>query len=196
MSNRPTGNWEWLGDDYRPSNGVRGPTMRRREMVALSAGALASAVLYACGADKDKATKSAVGGTATRPDCVLTPEQEEGPFYIDLAQVRENIVENRPGARNPANRRERPGRVRDHLSGPVPGADDAHPRQGPYRRTAERRHLLRRSRLAHRPAVHLRSARCESLCARPLQPQYGRDHPTQRGWRLSLPERLKLDPRP
>jgi len=71
--------------------------MRRREMVALSAGALASVVLYACGADEDKVARSAVEGATTRPDCVLTPEQEEGPFYIDLAQVRQDIVENRPG---------------------------------------------------------------------------------------------------
>jgi protocatechuate 3,4-dioxygenase beta subunit len=26
-----------------------------------------------------------------------TPEQEEGPFYIALAQIRRNIVEDRPG---------------------------------------------------------------------------------------------------
>jgi protocatechuate 3,4-dioxygenase beta subunit len=71
--------------------------MRRREMAALSAGALASVVLYACGAGEDKVARSAVEGATTRPDCVLTPEQEEGPFYIDLAQVRQNIVENRPG---------------------------------------------------------------------------------------------------
>jgi protocatechuate 3,4-dioxygenase beta subunit len=71
--------------------------MRRREMAALSAGAMASVVLYACGAGGGKASRPAVEGTATRPDCVLTPEQEEGPFYIDLARVRRNIVENRPG---------------------------------------------------------------------------------------------------
>lgn len=97
MSDRPTGSREGPADGYRSSTGVQRPTMRRREMVALSAGALASAVLYGCGANKDKATKSAVGGTRTTSDCVLTPEQEEGPFYIDLAQVRQNIVENRPG---------------------------------------------------------------------------------------------------
>jgi protocatechuate 3,4-dioxygenase beta subunit len=71
--------------------------MRRREMAALSAGALASMILYACGVDKDKATRSAAKGVTTRPDCVLTPEQEEGPFYIDLARIRQDIVENRPG---------------------------------------------------------------------------------------------------
>jgi protocatechuate 3,4-dioxygenase beta subunit len=71
--------------------------MRRREMAALSAGALASAVLYTCGAGESKMARSAGEGGTTRPDCLLTPEQEEGPFYIDLAQVRRDIVENRPG---------------------------------------------------------------------------------------------------
>lgn len=71
--------------------------MRRREMMALSAGALASVVLYACGADEDEADRSVAEGVTTTPDCVLTPEQEEGPFYIDLARVRRDIVENRSG---------------------------------------------------------------------------------------------------
>ena len=72
--------------------------MRRREMMALSAGALASVALQACGADEDGATRStAAGGATTKPDCVLTPMQEEGPFYIDLARVRRDIVEDRQG---------------------------------------------------------------------------------------------------
>lgn len=89
--------------DDQPSNGAQMP-MRRREMVALSAGAVASAVLYACGADRRKVARSTVEGSTARPEgsgpppsCVLTPEQEEGPFYIDLAQVRRDIVEDRPG---------------------------------------------------------------------------------------------------
>jgi protocatechuate 3,4-dioxygenase beta subunit len=71
--------------------------MRRREMMALSAGALASVVLPGCGAGEDEPARSVGGGAKTTPDCVLTPGQEEGPFYIDLAQVRQNIVEDRPG---------------------------------------------------------------------------------------------------
>jgi protocatechuate 3,4-dioxygenase beta subunit len=71
--------------------------MRRRELMALSAGALASGVLYACGAGEDEATRSVAGGATATPDCVLTPAQEEGPFYIDLAQVRRDIVEDRRG---------------------------------------------------------------------------------------------------
>lgn len=71
--------------------------MRRRELMALSAGALASAALYACGADEDGTVQSAAQGGKSIPDCVLTPEQLEGPFYIDLAQVRQDITEDRPG---------------------------------------------------------------------------------------------------
>lgn len=87
---------EGPANDRRPSDGSQIP-MRRREMMALSAGALASAALYGCGAEEDEATRSAGRGSATTPDCVLTPEQEEGPFYIDLAQVRQDIVEDRSG---------------------------------------------------------------------------------------------------
>jgi protocatechuate 3,4-dioxygenase beta subunit len=71
--------------------------MRRRELMALSAGALATAALYGCGTDEDETTTSAAGGAKAAPDCVLTPAQEEGPFYIDLARVRRDIVEDRPG---------------------------------------------------------------------------------------------------
>jgi len=80
-----------MGDPFREI------AMRRREMMALSAGTLASVALYACGADGDEATRPSAGATATVPDCVLTPEQDEGPFYIDLARVRRDIVEDRPG---------------------------------------------------------------------------------------------------
>lgn len=75
--------------------------MRRREMLVLSAGALTSVALYGCGGDEgeggDGAAAPVAEGTGPRPDCVLTPEQEEGPFYIDLARVRRDIVEDRPG---------------------------------------------------------------------------------------------------
>lgn len=95
MTDRPSGS-QGGPTDRRPLNGIQVP-MRRREMVALSAGALASVALYGCGVDGDDAARSVTEKTATTPDCVLTPEQEEGPFYIDLAQVRQDIVENRPG---------------------------------------------------------------------------------------------------
>jgi protocatechuate 3,4-dioxygenase beta subunit len=70
--------------------------MRRREMMVLSAGTLVGVVLAACGAE-DEPGRPAAAGAGTTPDCVLTPGQEEGPFYIDLARVRRDIAEDRPG---------------------------------------------------------------------------------------------------
>ena len=32
-----------------------------------------------------------------RPACTLTPEQTEGPYYVDLGKIRRNIVAGRPG---------------------------------------------------------------------------------------------------
>ncbi len=95
MSDRPDSREDPAGD-RRAADGFRLP-MRRREMMALSAGALASVALYACGAGEDGTTRPVAGGATSAPDCVLTPEQVEGPFYIDFAQVRQNIVEDRPG---------------------------------------------------------------------------------------------------
>ena len=96
MNDRPHRSQGGPADDRHPSDGIQLP-IRRREMMALSAGALASVALYGCGAGEDNPTSSvAVGGT-TKPDCVLTPEQDEGPFYIDFAKVRQDIVEDRPG---------------------------------------------------------------------------------------------------
>lgn len=96
MSDRANGGQRSSAADRRPPDGMPIP-MRRREMMALSAGALASVALYGCGAGEDDATRSVPGGATTKPDCVLTPEQDEGPFYIDLARVRQDIVEDRPG---------------------------------------------------------------------------------------------------
>src|SRR5262245_838531 len=83
-------------NDYRALEGIQA-RMRRREMMALSAGALTSVALYACGAGEKDAVGDGAKEAATVPDCVLTPEQDEGPFYIDFAQVRQDIVEDRPG---------------------------------------------------------------------------------------------------
>lgn len=96
MNDRPNSSQEGSAGDRRDSDGIQLP-MRRREMMALSAGALASVALYACGAGEGDTTRSVAGGATSAPDCVLTPEQVEGPFYIDFAQVRQDIVEDRRG---------------------------------------------------------------------------------------------------
>jgi hypothetical protein len=95
MSDRPSGSREvrrTTADPLRDSGTDAAP----RDGGAVGRGA-GERCLYACGADEDEAARSVAEGATTMPDCVLTPEQEEGPFYIDLAQVRQDIVENRPG---------------------------------------------------------------------------------------------------
>ena len=41
---------------------------------------------------------SAGGGAASPVACVLTPEQTEGPYYLDLGRVRADITEDRDGS--------------------------------------------------------------------------------------------------
>jgi protocatechuate 3,4-dioxygenase beta subunit len=43
------------------------------------------------------ALASTARAMSTTPACVLTSEQEEGPFYIDYGQVRRDITEGKPG---------------------------------------------------------------------------------------------------
>ncbi len=38
-----------------------------------------------------------LGGQASTPACVLTSEQEEGPYYVDGAKLRSDITEGKPG---------------------------------------------------------------------------------------------------
>ncbi|HEX4110248.1 MAG TPA: intradiol ring-cleavage dioxygenase [Solirubrobacteraceae bacterium] len=69
---------------------------RRRSLAVLGAGA---AGLWAAGpgsafarpADGDDYVADAAGA------CMLTPEQEEGPFYVDLEQVRQDIADGQVG---------------------------------------------------------------------------------------------------
>ncbi|MBI1927218.1 intradiol ring-cleavage dioxygenase [Candidatus Poribacteria bacterium] len=37
------------------------------------------------------------GGDIPKPDCVLSPQQTEGPFYFDIEKVRRDITEGKPG---------------------------------------------------------------------------------------------------
>lgn len=84
---------------------------RRRALVGLGAGAL-SALLAACSKAIDSqaagssssspgTSTSAPGrsaGTASQASCTITPELTEGPYYLDLNLVRQDITEGRPGA--------------------------------------------------------------------------------------------------
>lgn len=65
------------------------------------AGALAGCGSEGSGTETSAATEtttSVLGGNgASTPFCVLTAEQEEGPFFLDLGQIRSAIDEGRPG---------------------------------------------------------------------------------------------------
>jgi protocatechuate 3,4-dioxygenase beta subunit len=56
---------------------------------AAGAGLVAARLAGVPGLDGAAATRAAA--------CILTPEQEEGPYYVDLNKVRRDITEGRPG---------------------------------------------------------------------------------------------------
>ncbi|MFE0328072.1 intradiol ring-cleavage dioxygenase [Streptomyces sp. NPDC058960] len=75
---------------------------RRTVMAALGGATLGAAALgltavqATAAADRNSAAQApAPAGPAA--DCVLTPEQTEGPYYLDLETVRKNITEGKPG---------------------------------------------------------------------------------------------------
>jgi protocatechuate 3,4-dioxygenase beta subunit len=79
------------------------PLTRRR--VLGWAGGLGLALFVPGCADDEPSEDSAAGTTTaptttagtTSPDCVLTPELTEGPYYLDLDLMRRDITEGRPG---------------------------------------------------------------------------------------------------
>jgi len=77
------------------------PRLTRRGLMAASAAAGAY-VLLGCGDDdtppppKPSGTTSA--STSTSADCTLTPEQTEGPYYVDNNLIRADITDGKQGA--------------------------------------------------------------------------------------------------
>ena len=79
----------------------------RRQALAAGAGVAATGVLVACGGNSGPGSSSApvapastsggTGGGSAGPACRLAAEAEEGPFYLDLGEVRTAIAEDRPG---------------------------------------------------------------------------------------------------
>ena len=80
-----------------------GPSTRldRRRVLAWAGGVGLAALLPGCaGDDGASGTTAAVASTAatpSSPDCVLTPELTEGPYYLDLDRVRSDITEGKDG---------------------------------------------------------------------------------------------------
>jgi Dioxygenase len=75
----------------------------RRRLLAWAGGLGLAALVPGCGDGADGGDEAAPAGAgpttsgATAPDCVLTPELTEGPFYLDLDLVRRDITEDREG---------------------------------------------------------------------------------------------------
>lgn len=54
-------------------------------------------LIHGCGSDGGSGSGATSSASVASPDCVLTPELTEGPFYLDLDTVRRDITEDRPG---------------------------------------------------------------------------------------------------
>ena len=75
------------------------PNLTRRQLMAASAAAGAY-VLLGCGDDDKSAAPASTGTTSTsteRVDCVLAPEQTEGPYYVDNNLIRRDITDGKDG---------------------------------------------------------------------------------------------------
>jgi protocatechuate 3,4-dioxygenase beta subunit len=68
--------------------------LTRRQLMAVTA-AGGAYVLLGCGGDDESSTTGAA--TRERASCVLTPEQTEGPYYIENNLIRSDITDGRDG---------------------------------------------------------------------------------------------------
>ncbi|WP_405998927.1 intradiol ring-cleavage dioxygenase [Streptomyces sp. NBC_00829] len=81
----------------------RGHATRRSVITALGGTALGLTAIGLAAPTSAQATAAAPRGAAAHTPtrlaaaCVLTPEQTEGPYYLDLETVRKNITESKPG---------------------------------------------------------------------------------------------------
>jgi protocatechuate 3,4-dioxygenase beta subunit len=71
--------------------------LNRREALVLAGGVGAAALVPGCSDDEAPATTAAAASSTATADCVLMPELTEGPYYLDLNEVRSDIAETRPG---------------------------------------------------------------------------------------------------
>jgi protocatechuate 3,4-dioxygenase beta subunit len=85
---------------------MSGPALTRRRVLAWLGGLGLAALIPGCADEGDSAAPAATttttspttSTTTTTVDCILSPEQTEGPYYIDLDRVRRDITEGRSGA--------------------------------------------------------------------------------------------------
>jgi protocatechuate 3,4-dioxygenase beta subunit len=78
--------------------------LTRSRVIRLFGGVGLAVLIPGCADDDDTAappagttTTATTTAATTSPDCVLTPEVTEGPYYLDLDLMRRDITEGRPG---------------------------------------------------------------------------------------------------
>lgn len=71
--------------------------LTRRQAIAASSSLALGLYLAGCGGQREGATNSPPSATSGAASCVLTPEQTEGPYYVEESQIRSDITERRPG---------------------------------------------------------------------------------------------------
>jgi protocatechuate 3,4-dioxygenase beta subunit len=71
--------------------------LSRRRLLGWLGGLGLAALIPGCADDESSDTPAAAPTATTAPDCVLTPEVTEGPYYLDLDLMRGDITEGRPG---------------------------------------------------------------------------------------------------
>ncbi|MEU0431935.1 intradiol ring-cleavage dioxygenase [Streptomyces sp. NPDC006290] len=81
-------------DPAEPADATRRSILTTLGGAALGVAALGIPASRAAAADPDNRPQAAAGPAAA---CVLTPEQTEGPYYLDLETVRKNITEGKAG---------------------------------------------------------------------------------------------------
>ncbi|MFF7974247.1 intradiol ring-cleavage dioxygenase [Streptomyces sp. NPDC007905] len=86
-------------DPHRAPEPAVGPagTTRRSVIATLGGATLGVAALGLAATQAAAAGPHTVGRPGLAAACVLTPEQTEGPYYLDLETVRKNITEGKAG---------------------------------------------------------------------------------------------------
>lgn len=91
-----------MGSQDIGSRAFRGPSVGRRQAIALGGAAAAGVGLAGCAAGEEAGAGGGATGATASPApsdqvCVLSPEVTEGPYYLDGQLVREDITEGKQG---------------------------------------------------------------------------------------------------
>lgn len=91
-----------MGSQDIGNGAFRGPSVGRRQAIALGGAAAAGVGLAGCAASEEAGSGGGAAGATASPApadqvCVLSPEVTEGPYYLDGQLVREDITEGKQG---------------------------------------------------------------------------------------------------